>query len=622
MSTRAIRIGGGPLLALALAALFALCLTPILAFADAAVDQVNFGATAQGSEPVVEIDTDGIPPAVVGEEYSAEIGLAISGIPEGTNSIGVEADESFADLAGFGLDEYEIDPLSGEGLLVFSGVANETDYTTCEMYFFFYGESGNTLGEASASIDFVFESGDTGELRFTTSPHGITDSYGVPFTGTIIFDSNKAIPEEAVLSIVFGDMPEGLVAGALTKKTERTATVTISGIAKKAGSYSIPAQITCAIGDEQKTAFDGEVLITVSPLRLEDLTMKVESSDSDIIYCGVPVEPSVNLETRIATGMVDGQVIWETVPVEGGYTVAYSNNDKAGDATAIITSDGANITGDPREIVFEILPGNIADCTIDAIPAQIATGKPIEPELTVKCGENVLQKDVDYTVSYANNVAPGTATATVAGVEGKFEGEQSVDFQIALSEADAKAVENATAAIQSLPSASAIAAGDDAALKKVDEAMAAYLALSDAARAQVGPAALAALVNAGNAASLAKTAKAEKLEKDLAAAKGAESGLKANPMTVKAMDVKAKAKKKTTVKKAKAFEVSGAVGKVSFYKVKGNAKIAVSNSGKVTVKKGLKKGKTFKVKVLVCADGDKSTAPAMKMVTLKVKVAK
>ena len=156
----------------------------------------------------------------------------------------------------------------------------------------------------------------------------------MPFAGTVAFDSNKPITEEAVLSIAFGDMPEGLTAGALTKRTDRSATVAATGIAKKAGSYSLPAQITCTIGGEEKTAFDGEVPITVNPLRLEDLTLKVESSDADIVYAGAPVKPQVAIEARVAAGVVEDQVIWETVPVEGGFTVSYSGNDGAGDAEA------------------------------------------------------------------------------------------------------------------------------------------------------------------------------------------------------------------------------------------------------------------------------------------------
>jgi len=82
-----------------------------------------------------------------------------------------------------------------------------------------------------------------------------------------------------------------------------------------------------------------------------------------------------------------------------------------------------------------------------------------------------------------------------------------------------------------------------------------------------------------------------------------------------------KLKKKTQViAKAKAFKVTTAKGKVTFKKAKGNKKIAVSKAGKVTVKKGLKKG-TYKVKVKVTAAGNANYKKATKTVTLKVKVA-
>lgn len=184
----------------------------------------------------------------------------------------------------------------------------------------------------------------------------------------------------------------------------------------------------------------------------------------------------------------------------------------------------------------------------------------------------------------------------------------------------------------------------EAGIAAVDEAVAAYNALTDEQKALVPAASIAALITAqqtaanalldaanaqataaeqerASAAAAASEAKAQvdQLKKDLETAKAAQ-GLAENPMTVKAKAVKAKAAKKTTIKKAKAFTVKGAKGKVTFAKVSGNAKITVASSGKVTVKKGLKKGKTYKVKVLVCAAGNKSFAPAVKTVTLKVKI--
>jgi hypothetical protein len=82
-----------------------------------------------------------------------------------------------------------------------------------------------------------------------------------------------------------------------------------------------------------------------------------------------------------------------------------------------------------------------------------------------------------------------------------------------------------------------------------------------------------------------------------------------------------KTTKKKTFAKSKAFKTSGSQGKVTFKKVSGNSKITVSSAGKVTVKKGLKKG-TYKVKVDVTDSETLEYFAATKTVTLKVKVTK
>jgi hypothetical protein len=94
----------------------------------------------------------------------------------------------------------------------------------------------------------------------------------------------------------------------------------------------------------------------------------------------------------------------------------------------------------------------------------------------------------------------------------------------------------------------------------------------------------------------------------------------ANTMTAKGKTVTASAKKNKTFKKAKAFTVKNAKGSVTFKKASGDSKITVSKAGKVTVKKGLKKGKTYKVKVNVTAAGNGNYKAKTTKVTLKVKV--
>ena len=105
-----------------------------------------------------------------------------------------------------------------------------------------------------------------------------------------------------------------------------------------------------------------------------------------------------------------------------------------------------------------------------------------------------------------------------------------------------------------------------------------------------------------------------------------------NPITLKAKTVKVKYKslKETSksIKRANAFAVSEAKGKLSYKFVsakKGKKsfrkKFSVNGkTGKVTVKKGLKKG-TYKVKVKVKTAGNANyKASAWKTVTFKVRV--
>ena len=98
---------------------------------------------------------------------------------------------------------------------------------------------------------------------------------------------------------------------------------------------------------------------------------------------------------------------------------------------------------------------------------------------------------------------------------------------------------------------------------------------------------------------------------------------KANTLSAKGKTVTLKAKslkkKNQTVKLAKAITVKNAKGAVTFKKSSGNKKITVAKNGKITVKKGLKKG-TYKVKVKVTAAGNKEYKAAVKTVTVTIKV--
>ncbi len=104
---------------------------------------------------------------------------------------------------------------------------------------------------------------------------------------------------------------------------------------------------------------------------------------------------------------------------------------------------------------------------------------------------------------------------------------------------------------------------------------------------------------------------------------------KAQPMTVKAKTVKLKAKKlkkkKQTVARKKAMTIKNARGKLTFKKVKVNKKkyakkfIVNKKTGKITVKKGVKKG-LYKVTVKVRAAGNGTYKAGSKTVVVKIRV--
>lgn len=57
------------------------------------------------------------------------------------------------------------------------------------------------------------------------------------------------------------------------------------------------------------------------------------------------------------------------------------------------------------------------------------TGKALKPEVKVVLKGKTLKKGADYTVSYKNNKAIGTATVTVAG-KGDYKGTAKATFKI------------------------------------------------------------------------------------------------------------------------------------------------------------------------------------------------
>jgi hypothetical protein len=78
---------------------------------------------------------------------------------------------------------------------------------------------------------------------------------------------------------------------------------------------------------------------------------------------------------------------------------------------------------------FTIYPTNISNAAISNIEAQTYSGSEIKPKPTVTFDGNILTENVDYTLSYENNINMGTASVTISGL-GNFTGSVTKTFSI------------------------------------------------------------------------------------------------------------------------------------------------------------------------------------------------
>lgn len=147
------------------------------------------------------------------------------------------------------------------------------------------------------------------------------------------------------------------------------------------------------------------------------VTTMVISPIANQSYTGEAVEPAFTVK---ASG--------KTLTRDVDYEVFYKDNVEAGTASITVLGKG-NYSIFAALAKFAILRRDLSEVQISNILPQTANENGAEPELALNCGSYILQKDVDYTVAYENNTAPGTASVTVTGI-GNFKGSQTLSFAI------------------------------------------------------------------------------------------------------------------------------------------------------------------------------------------------
>ncbi len=120
----------------------------------------------------------------------------------------------------------------------------------------------------------------------------------------------------------------------------------------------------------------------------------------------------------------------KTLAENTDYTVEYRNNVNAGTAEVVVT--GAGTYAGTKSVNFTINKAKLSDAVLTISPDSYGTtGQPIMPTYTVKLGGYDL-KATDYTAKATNNVNTGTATLTLSATDaGNFTGTISGTFTIA-----------------------------------------------------------------------------------------------------------------------------------------------------------------------------------------------
>lgn len=179
-------------------------------------------------------------------------------------------------------------------------------------------------------------------------------------------------------------------------------------IPKKAGSTTLTA--TSALDSTKTVSVD----LVVEPASIEGAEVTLDTTS--YTYDGSEKEPSVqSVKTDDAT------------LTSSDYDVSYANNKDAGTATVTVTGKG-NYTGS-ASAVFTITPKSLSATDIDDISNVTYSGSEQKPEVTVRDGAVTLKEDTDYTLSCANNINAGIATAAITG-KGNYTGEINKNFTI------------------------------------------------------------------------------------------------------------------------------------------------------------------------------------------------
>lgn len=156
---------------------------------------------------------------------------------------------------------------------------------------------------------------------------------------------------------------------------------------------------------------------------------KVQFTEAPV-YTGSAVEPAC---TVTISQKVNGVTENRTLVKDTDYTVTYQNNVKAGTATAVFTGKGAyggTLKKTYKITAYDLMADPNKKVEIQTLEAYPYMKGGSAPKPVVRFDGKKLTEGTDYTLSYKNNKAAGSAaTVTVKG-KGNFKGSAVKSFRV------------------------------------------------------------------------------------------------------------------------------------------------------------------------------------------------
>ncbi|MEG0322544.1 MAG: polymer-forming cytoskeletal protein, partial [Raoultibacter sp.] len=296
-------------------------------------------------------------------------------------------------------------------------------------------DNGDAVNPTDAGTYYVrIEAKDSGNatgaslaVPFKVAPKDIapdTDTKTMTYNGE---DQSPLIVKDGALEL------EENVDYTVVYKNTKSATVKPRNVA----TYS--AEIT-AVADGNYTFRSGTSVADVEITPLEVVIDKNVYSVDPQVATGEQITPDVPNALDVTADVINaaGESVEKTFMLKKttDYTVTYGANTAiAADGGSVIFTEVANsnftINSNPASVKFDIAAINdLAVAKVSAVDPQTFTGKPLRPAVSVVAADGkMLVENIDYALSYINNIEVGIAAVIVKGM-GSYVGSTDVSFRI------------------------------------------------------------------------------------------------------------------------------------------------------------------------------------------------